>query len=416
MTAGVSGAGGAGGADGTGRRDSTGGPAGTPRLTVALSFDAYFDYVRGLAGALAEHCDVVAVGPARWPDAVTDPFGEGSAVRHVRHDLPRVRNPARLAAARRFVRLVHELRPDVVHVQQSGDPWFNLVLAASRFPCPVVHTIHDVTTHPGDRAQVPGAIRLQRAWRGRVDRFIVHADPLATELAAGWRVPAERIRTVAHGELGTLYRRDARVLTAAASRAAGVELADRAPAQAAHRREPATVLFYGRRWGYKGFPVLVDALAHLAPTVPHLRLVVAGTGEDVSEHLRRLPAHVAVEVHDRYVDAAETVDLFDRATVVSLPYIEGSQSGVAALGLGLGCPVVASAVGGIPSMVRDGHDGLLVPPGNVVALATALERVIRDDGLRERLIGGSVQRCATDLSWATAARDTAAVYAEVARR
>jgi glycosyltransferase involved in cell wall biosynthesis len=50
-----------------------------------------------------------------------------------------------------------------------------------------------------------------------------------------------------------------------------------------------------------------------------------------------------------------------------------------------GLPVVASAVGGIPEIVRDGETGLLVPPGDADALAAALGRLLDDDGLRRRL-------------------------------
>jgi glycosyltransferase involved in cell wall biosynthesis len=50
-----------------------------------------------------------------------------------------------------------------------------------------------------------------------------------------------------------------------------------------------------------------------------------------------------------------------------------------------GLPIVASAVGGVPELVRDGETGLLVPPGSVDALAAALQRVLTDAALRRRL-------------------------------
>ena len=53
--------------------------------------------------------------------------------------------------------------------------------------------------------------------------------------------------------------------------------------------------------------------------------------------------------------------------------------------LAVGCPVIASAVGGVPEVVRDGENGLLVAPGDASALGDAISRFFADPGLRERL-------------------------------
>ena len=57
--------------------------------------------------------------------------------------------------------------------------------------------------------------------------------------------------------------------------------------------------------------------------------------------------------------------------------------------LAVGVPVVSTAVGGVPEIVRDGENGLLVPAGDVNAVATALTQMLRDDGLRSRLARGA---------------------------
>jgi glycosyltransferase involved in cell wall biosynthesis len=53
--------------------------------------------------------------------------------------------------------------------------------------------------------------------------------------------------------------------------------------------------------------------------------------------------------------------------------------------LAVGSPVIATAVGGVPEVVRDGDNGLLVPPNDAAALASAIRRVLNDDELRRRL-------------------------------
>jgi glycosyltransferase involved in cell wall biosynthesis len=62
--------------------------------------------------------------------------------------------------------------------------------------------------------------------------------------------------------------------------------------------------------------------------------------------------------------------------------------------LAVGCPVIASAVGGVPEVVRDGENGLLVAPGDASALAAAIERFFGDAELRERLRGAAARSVA----------------------
>jgi glycosyltransferase involved in cell wall biosynthesis len=246
--------------------------------------------------------------------------------------------------------------------------------------------------------QIPGGNLMQRAWKDRVARFIVHAPELVAELEHTWGIDPARVRVVDHGELGSLYR--SRV---GAERPRAV-------------REPATVLFYGRRWPYKGLSVLVSALNQMASATSGLRLIVAGQGEPLEPTLATLSPQVTVERHDRRVDDTTTVDLFDRATLVCLPYIEASQSGVAALAIGLGTPVVASDVGGIPRLIRHGHEGHLVPPGDPIALAAALTAVIDNPTLQASMSAASLDRATGDLSPAAIADATMAVYREVLGR
>ena len=58
--------------------------------------------------------------------------------------------------------------------------------------------------------------------------------------------------------------------------------------------------------------------------------------------------------------------------------------------LSVGVPVVATAVGGVPEVVREGENGLLVPPGDPGALAAAMRRVLYEPGLRDRLAAGAM--------------------------
>jgi len=79
----------------------------------------------------------------------------------------------------------------------------------------------------------------------------------------------------------------------------------------------------------------------------------------------------------------------------------------------VGMPIVATAVGGVPQVVTDGVDGLIVPPGDPVALADALERVVSDPGLRARL--GSAAKVKSAMFDVTAAsREIEGIYLRLA--
>lgn len=145
------------------------------------------------------------------------------------------------------------------------------------------------------------------------------------------------------------------------------------------------VLYVGRieqssRW--KGLHVLVDALPRLRTLLPQVRLEVVGDGDDMVA-LQKRAAELGVGDVVYWVgrvDHRELPERYRRAGVTVLPSLTESESFGMALAeaMACGCPVVGSAVGGIPFVVRDGVDGRLVPPGDPVALADALAGVLTD--------------------------------------
>ena len=130
------------------------------------------------------------------------------------------------------------------------------------------------------------------------------------------------------------------------------------------------ILFIGRAQPYKGLAVLIDALENLED-VP---VVIAGEG--VSDYPP--PRSERVEVREGPLSDEGFRGLIARCSAVVLPYERANQSGVLATAFRAGRPVIASAVGAFEEYVTDGVNGFLVPPGDPVALADAIQRVMTD--------------------------------------
>ncbi|MEW6267887.1 MAG: glycosyltransferase family 4 protein, partial [Thermodesulfobacteriota bacterium] len=160
----------------------------------------------------------------------------------------------------------------------------------------------------------------------------------------------------------------------------------------------------------KGHAVLLEALALLARELaPPPLLLAAGTGPE-GDALQDLAARLGVAGRVRWLGrVADVRPVLAAADVVAMPSL-AEGLGVAAIeAMAAGRPVVASAVGGLPELIRDGEQGLLVPARDRAALAAALARCLRDPELRARL-GAAGQTRAEAFSTAAMARGTESVY------
>ncbi len=192
----------------------------------------------------------------------------------------------------------------------------------------------------------------------------------------------------------------------------------RAGWQAGQWANPAhpTLLYHGRVDRRKGVLDLLDAFARLAPARPALRLLISGIGPDLDEVRRRVAAAPWCEQVELagYVEYADVPQVYHRADVfVSPTYAEGfSNTILEAMASGLPC-VAAEAVG-VVDCLRDGDNGLLMPPGDVPALTAALVRVLDDEALRARLAQTALHEARTTYAWPLIGRQIDGVYRRLA--
>lgn len=149
-------------------------------------------------------------------------------------------------------------------------------------------------------------------------------------------------------------------------------------------QEP-VALFVGVLEPYKNIDGLADAWRAVAPALPNARLEIVGSGSrsDLVEQLvKELPTQTRWR---QSLSAAEVARALDEASVLVLPSRSEGLGRVIIEALCRGRPVIGSRVGGIADLLEDNVNGLLVPPGDSDALATALRRVLSDRPLVERL-------------------------------
>jgi glycosyltransferase involved in cell wall biosynthesis len=146
--------------------------------------------------------------------------------------------------------------------------------------------------------------------------------------------------------------------------------------------EPPEVLYAGRLSAEKG-------VEELAAAADGLRLVVAGDG----------PLRALFPQSRGMLPKEELYALIARAAVVVCPSRRDGLPVVCAEAMAHARPVVASAVGGLPDMIRDGETGVLVPPRDPAALRAALDRLLADPELRRRLGLAARERIAELCDW-----------------
>jgi glycosyltransferase involved in cell wall biosynthesis len=181
------------------------------------------------------------------------------------------------------------------------------------------------------------------------------------------------------------------------------------------------VLGIGRFVHWKGFDVLIDAVARLRASTPSVRLVFAGDG-DLRE---ALVARVRdLDLADRVsfagmVGREDVPSYFAAADVVAVPsvhykgYVDGLPN-VALEAMAAGKPVVSTNVGGLPDVIKDGENGFLVEEDDAAQLAEAIRRLAVDSALRTRMGEKGRALIRESLNWDAVARSFVAVFERVA--
>jgi glycosyltransferase involved in cell wall biosynthesis len=206
--------------------------------------------------------------------------------------------------------------------------------------------------------------------------------PARESLIADYGVAAERI-TVAGGGL-TL---------------------ERMPEPGTPASEP-VIVFVGRDFERKGGEVLLRAFAHVREQVPAARLELIG--------VERRPVPPGVTSHGKLSDREALAAFYRRARVFCMPSLYEPYGFVFGEAMAHGIPCVGTTVQSIPELLDHGAAGLLVPPGDAVALADALLRLLRDEQLARDLGARGREYVERTQSWDLVAARVADTLAKIA--
>lgn len=261
----------------------------------------------------------------------------------------------------RLYRTMASFRPDVIQLQANRDYRIYIAVRLLARRCPFVYTVHDARPHLAESWD-----KIMRTVHARYIRNaarILCLSNAVKQLLTEQGVDGERIDVIPH-PAHILFRHWL---------------------QPEHARNDNTVLFFGRMNKYKGIGVLLEAIPIIRKTIPEAKFVIAGGGEEVEVYLERFKTLSGVEIIASRIANHEVAPLFSRASVLAMPYLEASQSGVVTIAHAFYKPVVATDVGGLPEAVEHGKTGLIVPPGDPQKLADALVRILSDPGYRHTL-------------------------------
>jgi D-inositol-3-phosphate glycosyltransferase len=342
----------------------------------------------------------------------------GVQVRHVIagpfEDLAKEELPAQMCAFTNGVLRAEAARSpgwyDLVHSHYwlSGQVGW---LAKDRWGVPLVHTAHTLAKvknrrlAEGDRPEPRARVLGEEQVVAEADRLVANTPIEAHELIELYGAPAGRVSVV---EPGVDLERFA---PPAAGRAEAARLAARRRLGLPTRGY--VIAFVGRIQPLKAPDILLRAAAELPPELrDQVTVAIVGGNSGSGLNLSGLASELGVAPVVRFLapqDRDTLPELYRAADLVAVPSYNESFGLVALEAQACGTPVVAAAVGGLPTSVRDGHSGVLIDGHDPAEWAAVFSRLLYAPDLRARLSQGAIEH-ARQFSWNRTAASLLAVY------
>jgi alpha-maltose-1-phosphate synthase len=340
-------------------------------------------YVSQLSNALALNNDVYVITPIGADTKLYNgsvkiiQLHTGNIIKNF------IKNTLMVTRLSQFYKTIKNVHPDIIHLQLCN-PWICLFLPFLK-DYKIITTIHDVEPHIGSRQidqKIATDIHIKFS-----DCVIVHGNKAKSFLEK--KTSTKKICVVPHGDYSFFTK---------------ITKDD-------YQEDDGTVLFFGRIVEYKGLKYLIQAAPKIAESIKNIKIIIAGSGSlDEYKDMINSPYF---EIHNDFIKDDDVGKYFQRASVVVLPYIECTQTGVIPIAYAFKKPVVVTNVGSIPEVVDDGITGFVVPPKDPNSLAEAIIKILSNKNLRKQMGDNAYKKMKDELSWDAIADKTTMIYSEI---
>lgn len=253
-------------------------------------------------------------------------------------------------------RFVRRHRFDIIHTDTIYS-MYDCILYAFRKK--TILTVHDPFPHTGESSLRKRLFR--RLAMNSVSRFVLLNERQKDAFAEVYKINPKRISTNRLGVYDCLP---------------SIQTTKPLPLKK-------QILFFGRISPYKGIEFLLEAMRKVHSQIPEATLVIAGGGKLYFDKAL-YEGYDYIKIINRYVSLQELSDLLEESQLVVCPYTDATQSGVIMTAFAKCVPVVASNVGGLGEMIKDGANGSLVPPKDSMALSKAIIESLENEAILQK--------------------------------
>ncbi len=292
-------------------------------------------------------------------------------------------------------------KADLLHAQWWSMPlapiYVTIAIAFKLRRRPVLFTVHNVTDHEGSLI-FKAASRLLFSL---VDHFIVHTATNRRTLIQEYGIEPAKISIIPHGSL------DFQVTGSANRMQIRQELG--------FSTDDKIVLFFGAIRPYKGLATAIEAIGEVKKVLPQVRLLIAGKLWEPWDAYQQLIDELQLSNHVKtfldYIPAKDVHRYFCVADLTVLPYLHfDSQSGVGSTAVAFRTPMIVSAVGGLPELLKNNR--WVVPPGNIHDLAQTMFDCLSDPEELGKMMQ-QLDSIASELDWRHIAGRTYKLYGDL---
>ena len=268
-------------------------------------------------------------------------------------------NPLSFYEAFRISKFINKLKPDVIHFQAAD--WIRILMVMKLCnKVNFVSTIHDPYPHLGET----GITKVfgKKSVISNSNGLIFHGEKMKSFGLNIFNLSHKKVHSFPLGpyELYTDYdRSNVDILTQ--------EIIN----------DNFIILMFGRFYEYKGLSNLIKIEKILSRiTDKKYKIILAGQGPDLDKHITTIKNNTNFIVIDKFITEKEVNYLFANSSIVALPYIEATQSGVIPISLAFKKPVITFDVGSLSEYILDGKTGIIVDPNDYNSFAENINRMM----------------------------------------